>query len=224
MSFRDLRRAGHMGAFVPLHLAGDACHISCDGGRVCRPLIICDRGVPRVTNEHIGKLKAGEWGFEDFLKRGELCCRVLCAGSCRVLRCARCVTNAHTGKVKAGECGYEDFLMRSELCCRVLCGWEEGGLAKLEAGSAALKIDQSTVRVCPFKPLIQHLDMHLNLDKHKGLWHCARPLPFLSIVSPSLVPFPQIAGLIEYLDVDKESVTLIAMYESQCHFIVKSVA
>jgi DNA-directed RNA polymerase III subunit RPC2 len=60
-----------MGAFVHLHLAGDACYISCDGGRVCRPLIICDRGVPRVTNEHIGKLKVGEWGFEDFLKRGE---------------------------------------------------------------------------------------------------------------------------------------------------------
>jgi DNA-directed RNA polymerase III subunit RPC2 len=60
-----------MGAFVHLHLAGDACYISCDGGRVCRPLIICDRGVPRVTNEHIAKLKAGEWGFEDFLKRGE---------------------------------------------------------------------------------------------------------------------------------------------------------
>ncbi|WIA33788.1 hypothetical protein OEZ86_006901 [Tetradesmus obliquus] len=69
-AMRDLRRVGHMGAFVHLHLAGDACHISCDGGRVCRPLIICDRGVPRVTNEHIGKLKAGEWGFEDFLKRG----------------------------------------------------------------------------------------------------------------------------------------------------------
>lgn len=44
---------------------------SCDGGRVCRPLIICDNGVPRVTTGHINKLKAGEWGFTDFLKRGE---------------------------------------------------------------------------------------------------------------------------------------------------------
>jgi hypothetical protein len=44
---------------------------SCDGGRVCRPLIICDNGVPRVTTDHINKLKAGEWGFSDFLKRGE---------------------------------------------------------------------------------------------------------------------------------------------------------
>jgi hypothetical protein len=44
---------------------------SCDGGRVCRPLIICDNGVPRVTTGHINKLKAGEWGFTDFLTRGE---------------------------------------------------------------------------------------------------------------------------------------------------------
>lgn len=44
---------------------------SCDGGRVCRPLIICDDGVPRVATSHINRLKAGEWGFSDFLKRGE---------------------------------------------------------------------------------------------------------------------------------------------------------
>lgn len=44
----DLRRAGKLGAFVHLHLSGDCCHISSDGGRVCRPLIICDAGVPRV--------------------------------------------------------------------------------------------------------------------------------------------------------------------------------
>lgn len=37
----------------------DACYVSCDGGRVCRPLIICDAGVPRVTQEHINKLKTG---------------------------------------------------------------------------------------------------------------------------------------------------------------------
>jgi hypothetical protein len=48
----------------------DACYISSDGGRVCRPLIICDAGVPRVRAEHIERLKAGEWGFQDFLARG----------------------------------------------------------------------------------------------------------------------------------------------------------
>jgi DNA-directed RNA polymerase beta subunit len=49
---------------------GDAAHVSCDGGRVCRPLIICDDGAPRVTDAHISKLKAGEWGFQDFLAQG----------------------------------------------------------------------------------------------------------------------------------------------------------
>lgn len=39
----------------------DACFVSCDGGRVCRPLIICDKGVPRVTQEHIQRLKDREW-------------------------------------------------------------------------------------------------------------------------------------------------------------------
>lgn len=38
---------------------------------MCRPLIICDGGVPRVTEEHIERLKRGEWGFQDFLSRGE---------------------------------------------------------------------------------------------------------------------------------------------------------
>ncbi|PNW76230.1 hypothetical protein CHLRE_12g542800v5 [Chlamydomonas reinhardtii] len=69
---RELRRAGHLGEFVHVHLQGDACYISCDGGRVCRPLIICDAGVPRVRQEHITKLRSGEWGFPDFLARGLL--------------------------------------------------------------------------------------------------------------------------------------------------------
>ncbi|KAG2492788.1 hypothetical protein HYH03_008949 [Edaphochlamys debaryana] len=67
---RELRRASHLGEFVAVHLQGDACYVSADGGRVCRPLIICDKGVPRVRQEHISKLRSGEWGFNDFLRRG----------------------------------------------------------------------------------------------------------------------------------------------------------
>ena len=44
------------------------CNLACC--RVCRPLIICDKGVPRVTAHHISKLKDGEWGFNHFLHRG----------------------------------------------------------------------------------------------------------------------------------------------------------
>eukprot|EP00877_Chromochloris_zofingiensis_P003786 jgi/Chrzof1/13408/Cz07g31260.t1 len=69
-AFRDLRRRGHIGEFVHIHLQNDACYISSDGGRVCRPLIICDRGVPRVRQAHIDKLSSGQWGFQDFLKAG----------------------------------------------------------------------------------------------------------------------------------------------------------
>lgn len=70
-ALRELRRVGRLGEFVHVHAQADAVHVSCDGGRVCRPLIICDRGVPRVRDEHIDRLKSGEWGFQDFLSRGE---------------------------------------------------------------------------------------------------------------------------------------------------------
>lgn len=38
--------------------------------RVCRTLIICDHGMPRVTADHITKLKNGEWTFNHFLHHG----------------------------------------------------------------------------------------------------------------------------------------------------------
>ena len=59
---RDMRRKGYVNEFVHVHVQGEACYVSCDGGRVCRPLIICDRGVPRVKQEHISKIKAGGEG------------------------------------------------------------------------------------------------------------------------------------------------------------------
>ena len=57
-----MRRKGYVNEFVHVHVQGEACYVSCDGGRVCRPLIICDRGVPRVKQEHISKIKAGGEG------------------------------------------------------------------------------------------------------------------------------------------------------------------
>lgn len=42
----------------------------CGWCRVCRPLIICDHGTPRVTADHIAKLKNGEWSFNHFLHHG----------------------------------------------------------------------------------------------------------------------------------------------------------
>lgn len=53
---RRLRRSAMIGEFVSIHAHGDSVNIATDGGRVCRPLIICDNGVPRVTNEHLAKV------------------------------------------------------------------------------------------------------------------------------------------------------------------------
>lgn len=55
--FRRLRRAGRVGEFVSIFLQQDSVYIASDGGRVCRPLIICDRGVPRVTSAHTAKVR-----------------------------------------------------------------------------------------------------------------------------------------------------------------------
>ena len=50
---RGMRRCGSLGDFVSVYLLQDSCYIASDGGRVCRPLIICDAGVPRVTQDHL---------------------------------------------------------------------------------------------------------------------------------------------------------------------------
>ena len=54
---RRLRRAAMVGEFVSIHAQQECVYIASDGGRVCRPLIICDTGLPRVTNQHLAKVK-----------------------------------------------------------------------------------------------------------------------------------------------------------------------
>ena len=68
--FRELRRHGRCGEFVSICLHQDRVLISCDGGRVCRPLIICDKGIPRVKSHHLDALKASKMNFNDFIDRG----------------------------------------------------------------------------------------------------------------------------------------------------------
>jgi len=43
-------------------------YINCDEGRVRRPLIIVENGVPRLQPEHIDKIRSGEWSWEDLVK------------------------------------------------------------------------------------------------------------------------------------------------------------
>ncbi|CAM6092659.1 unnamed protein product [Calypogeia fissa] len=69
---RKLRRAGKIGEFVSIHVhAVQRCiYIASDGGRVCRPLVIADKGISRVKEHHMKELKDGFRTFEDFLREG----------------------------------------------------------------------------------------------------------------------------------------------------------
>ncbi|KAG9311079.1 beta and beta-prime subunits of DNA dependent RNA-polymerase [Chiua virens] len=71
-NFRRLRRAGRVSEFVGIYVNHHhrAVHIASDGGRICRPMIIVEKGVPKVTPEHIHELKAGKMPFDDFLSHG----------------------------------------------------------------------------------------------------------------------------------------------------------
>ena len=68
--FRALRRAGMMGSFVSIqHDARQrSISIASDSGRLCRPLLICDNGVPRITPHELSLLARGRMTFADFLE------------------------------------------------------------------------------------------------------------------------------------------------------------
>lgn len=69
--FRLMRRSGRLSEFVsicPNH--HQRCvYIASDGGRVCRPYIIVEKKVPKVTSAHIEMISKG-MKFEDFLRQG----------------------------------------------------------------------------------------------------------------------------------------------------------
>ncbi|KZV87300.1 DNA-directed RNA polymerase [Exidia glandulosa HHB12029] len=69
---RKLRRAGRISEFVSVYINHHhrAVYIACDGGRICRPLIIVERGQSLVTAEHVVLLRAGKMTFDAFLKLG----------------------------------------------------------------------------------------------------------------------------------------------------------
>ena len=69
--FRMLRRCGRVREFVSIYPNHKlrCVDISSDGGRVCRPYIIVERGIPKVTSDHIDMLSKG-MEFEDFIRKG----------------------------------------------------------------------------------------------------------------------------------------------------------
>lgn len=72
-NFRLLRRKGKINEFVSIYFqkAKDgsklqsAIHIACDGGRLVRPLIIVNKGVPLITQSDINEISMGIRTFND---------------------------------------------------------------------------------------------------------------------------------------------------------------
>ncbi|XP_037499224.1 DNA-directed RNA polymerase III subunit RPC2 [Rhipicephalus sanguineus] len=71
-TLRLLRRSGHLSEFVSVHTSHlQRCvYISADGGRMCRPYIIVEKGRPKLTNAHIEDLTRGFLFFNDLIHRG----------------------------------------------------------------------------------------------------------------------------------------------------------
>lgn len=71
-SGRELRRTGALSPFVSVSYSKlhNFVHVSCDGGRLCRPYIICDPGVPRVTDAHLQAAADGSMQWSEFITRG----------------------------------------------------------------------------------------------------------------------------------------------------------
>ncbi|KAF8981110.1 DNA-directed RNA polymerase III core subunit ret1 [Haplosporangium bisporale] len=68
--FEKTRKVSGPRALQPSHDHQNSVYISCDGGRICRPLIIVENRKPRVTSAHIEQLAAGKLTFDDFLQLG----------------------------------------------------------------------------------------------------------------------------------------------------------
>lgn len=71
---RELRRQGkiHHEVNVVRYKTDkiDEVYINCDSGRVRRPLLIVESGRLKLRQEHIEKVKSGEWGWSDLVKHG----------------------------------------------------------------------------------------------------------------------------------------------------------
>jgi DNA-directed RNA polymerase beta subunit len=54
--------------FTKAQAEAEELHVNCDEGRVRRPLIIVENGVPRLQSKHLEKIALGEWTWEDLVK------------------------------------------------------------------------------------------------------------------------------------------------------------
>ena len=74
--FRERRRRGEISTevniafFLKTQGEREELYVNCDEGRVRRPLVIVENGVPRLQPEHVEKVNSGEWSWEDLVKNG----------------------------------------------------------------------------------------------------------------------------------------------------------
>ncbi len=77
-TLRDMRRRGEISpevnvVFYREDYGGDLhqeVYVNCDEGRVRRPLIVVEDGVPRLTPQHISKLRSGDLRWGELVKTG----------------------------------------------------------------------------------------------------------------------------------------------------------
>ena len=72
VGFRSMRRSGRISEFVSIYINHHhrGVHIATDEGRICRPLIVVEKGRSRVTTRYLKALRKGTMRFDDFLARG----------------------------------------------------------------------------------------------------------------------------------------------------------
>lgn len=71
-SFRKLRRTGRISEFISIfinHHHG-AVHIATDEGRICRPVIVVEKGRSKVSTLSLRRLRNGKLDFDGFLSQG----------------------------------------------------------------------------------------------------------------------------------------------------------
>ncbi|KAL8814416.1 MAG: hypothetical protein Q9223_006353 [Gallowayella weberi] len=70
--FRRLRRQGRISEFNSIFINHHyhAVSIACDEGRICRPLIVVEKGKSKITKTALRSLRAGTIDFDGFLSRG----------------------------------------------------------------------------------------------------------------------------------------------------------
>ena len=76
-TLREMRRRGEVSQEINVayfrsgeYGPREEVYINCDAGRVRRPLVVVENGVPKLQKEHVEKIKSGEWGWNDLVERG----------------------------------------------------------------------------------------------------------------------------------------------------------